>query len=79
MLFHHLAFFCMKEPETSIHLFHTFTKANILWSQLQLSLQHCVESVRIPSYSGPYFSVFSHHLRHIAPSSVLSTMQQISS
>lgn len=38
MLFHHC--FCMKEPETSIHIFHTYTEVNILWPQLQLSLQY---------------------------------------
>ena len=37
--YHHFALSCMKEHETSIHLFHTCTKTNILWSQLRLLIQ----------------------------------------
>ena len=35
-----LCSFCMKKTETSVHLFHTCTKTNILFSQIMLSLQH---------------------------------------
>ena len=37
--------FCIKESESSINLFYTSTKTNILWSQVPLSLQ---DSLIIP-------------------------------
>ena len=32
--------FCIKEPESQIHLFHSCTKTNFLWMQLQHSFQN---------------------------------------
>ena len=35
-----LCSFCMEEPETPAHLFHSCTKTNFLWMQLQHSFQN---------------------------------------
>ena len=35
-----LCSFCMEEPETAAHLFHSCTKTNFLWMQLQHSFQN---------------------------------------
>ena len=32
--------FCMEQPESPIHLFHSDTKTNFLWMQLQQSFQN---------------------------------------
>ena len=32
-----LCSFCMEEPESPIHLFHSYIKTNFLWTQLQYS------------------------------------------
>ena len=35
-----LCSFCIEEPESLIHLFHSVTKTNFLWTQLQHSFQN---------------------------------------
>ena len=35
-----LCSFCKEEPESPIHLFHSCTKTNFLWTQLQYSFQN---------------------------------------
>ena len=40
--------FCMEEPESQIHLFHSCTKTNFFWTQLQHSFQDALIIPPIP-------------------------------
>ena len=48
-----LCFFCMEEPESPIHLFHSCTKTNFLWTQL-----HSFQNVLIVPPITPQSAIF---------------------
>ena len=57
-----ICYFCMEEPESPIHLFHSCTKTNFLWTQLQHSFQNVLTIPPITPQSAIFgFTGFTDH------------------